>query len=288
MAPWSQIHTAGLLPIGRFARLTGLSIGALRHYDELDLLRPIDVDRFHRVPALCRGPARDRPDDRAAPRPRGARSRRSGRCSARTTRRAAPAGLRPANAAPGAGRPPAPILHVLRQLSQGRNPIMTPPLPGTQRSGSIDERRTASSARPLQPPLDGCSRMRIGARPTSTRMVFGDPRVGVPLSRWRRDARQRCPRPMADRARLLDARPAQAAVLHATRCLELAEAALAAGVADDWDVPAALEGLSPRAAVRAMGSRGGDARPCPRVCCRHRRPRGPRTSSSRTSNHAVL
>src|SRR5258705_8224588 len=37
---------ADLIPIGRFARLSGLSIGALRHYDELDLLRPADVDRF--------------------------------------------------------------------------------------------------------------------------------------------------------------------------------------------------------------------------------------------------
>ena len=35
-----------LLPIGQFARLTGLTIGALRHYDELDVLRPADVDRF--------------------------------------------------------------------------------------------------------------------------------------------------------------------------------------------------------------------------------------------------
>ena len=35
-----------LLSIGRFARLAGLSIGALRHYDELDLLRPADIDRF--------------------------------------------------------------------------------------------------------------------------------------------------------------------------------------------------------------------------------------------------
>ena len=35
-----------LLPIGRFARLTGLSVGALRHYDQLDLLRPADIDRF--------------------------------------------------------------------------------------------------------------------------------------------------------------------------------------------------------------------------------------------------
>ena len=35
-----------LISIGRFARPSGLSIGALRHYDELDLLRPADVDRF--------------------------------------------------------------------------------------------------------------------------------------------------------------------------------------------------------------------------------------------------
>jgi DNA-binding transcriptional MerR regulator len=33
-----------LLSIGRFARLAGLSVGALRHYDELDLLRPAEVD----------------------------------------------------------------------------------------------------------------------------------------------------------------------------------------------------------------------------------------------------
>ena len=33
-----------LLVIGRFARLVGLSVGALRHYDELGLLRPARVD----------------------------------------------------------------------------------------------------------------------------------------------------------------------------------------------------------------------------------------------------
>ncbi len=33
-----------LLTIGRFARLAGLSVGALRHYDDLDLLRPARVD----------------------------------------------------------------------------------------------------------------------------------------------------------------------------------------------------------------------------------------------------
>jgi DNA-binding transcriptional MerR regulator len=36
--------TSTLMPIGRFARLTGLSVKALRHYDELGLLRPAAVD----------------------------------------------------------------------------------------------------------------------------------------------------------------------------------------------------------------------------------------------------
>jgi DNA-binding transcriptional MerR regulator len=33
-----------LLPIGRFARLTGLTIGALRHYDEAGILEPAEID----------------------------------------------------------------------------------------------------------------------------------------------------------------------------------------------------------------------------------------------------
>jgi len=33
-----------LIPIGRFARLTGLSIGALRHYDELSILVPAAIN----------------------------------------------------------------------------------------------------------------------------------------------------------------------------------------------------------------------------------------------------
>jgi DNA-binding transcriptional MerR regulator len=37
------VTESGLLSIGRFARLTGLSIGALRHYDEMGLLPPAAV-----------------------------------------------------------------------------------------------------------------------------------------------------------------------------------------------------------------------------------------------------
>jgi DNA-binding transcriptional MerR regulator len=38
------VQTTNLMPIGRFSRQTGLSVKALRHYDELGLLRPAAVD----------------------------------------------------------------------------------------------------------------------------------------------------------------------------------------------------------------------------------------------------
>ena len=39
-----EVPDPDLLVIGRFARLVGLSVGALRHYDELDILRPAWID----------------------------------------------------------------------------------------------------------------------------------------------------------------------------------------------------------------------------------------------------
>jgi DNA-binding transcriptional MerR regulator/effector-binding domain-containing protein len=39
-----KVETQRMLSIGRFARLTGLTVKALRHYDELGLLRPARVD----------------------------------------------------------------------------------------------------------------------------------------------------------------------------------------------------------------------------------------------------
>ena len=50
-----------LLSIGRFSRLSGLSVGALRHYDELGLLRPAAVDEWTAYRSYRReqlGPAR--------------------------------------------------------------------------------------------------------------------------------------------------------------------------------------------------------------------------------------
>jgi DNA-binding transcriptional MerR regulator len=38
------METAQLMTIGRFARITGLTVKALRHYDEVGLLRPATVD----------------------------------------------------------------------------------------------------------------------------------------------------------------------------------------------------------------------------------------------------
>jgi DNA-binding transcriptional MerR regulator len=44
LSAMESLDTQSLMPIGRFARLTGLSVKALRHYDELGLLPPAAVD----------------------------------------------------------------------------------------------------------------------------------------------------------------------------------------------------------------------------------------------------
>jgi hypothetical protein len=72
-----------LLPIGRFGRLAGLSVGALRHYDEVDLLRPASVD----PDTGYRSYRRDQLDDARTSSGSASskrRSRRSGRTSPRT------------------------------------------------------------------------------------------------------------------------------------------------------------------------------------------------------------
>ncbi len=54
-----KVETEELLSIGRFARLTGLTVKALRHYDELDLLVPARVDEWTGYRYYAVGQARD-------------------------------------------------------------------------------------------------------------------------------------------------------------------------------------------------------------------------------------
>src|SRR6478672_6692781 len=57
-----MLHTMQLMPIGRFSRLTGVGVKALRHYDEVGLLVPAAVDdetgyRFYSVDQVDRAEA---------------------------------------------------------------------------------------------------------------------------------------------------------------------------------------------------------------------------------------
>ena len=231
------------LSIGRFARLTGLSVGALRHYDELDLLRPVEVDRFtgYRYYAtdqveIARAIARLRDlevpleeiravmgtDDPAEQRRRVAGQ--AARVRARVDRQVH-------------------ILHVLRRLSLGKEPIVT-----------VTATATASDA------LDAETHRRLGKdlyNQTWTLIETADrtpeqddemlmtthasayhwSKAGGTLANAARSQWQ-IARVYSTLGR------GEPAFWHARRCLALAEAAVGAGVADDWDVPAALESLA--------------------------------------------
>jgi DNA-binding transcriptional MerR regulator len=244
-----------LFSIGRFARLTGLSIGALRHYDELDLLRPVEVDRFTGYRSygadqveIGRAIARlrdlevpleeiravvgtDDPDEQ-----RRRVASHAARVQARVDRQVH-------------------ILHVLRQLSQGREPIVT-------------ETATTADA------LDVDTHRRLGKdlyNQTWTLLEIVDRTpeqddemlftTHASSYHWSKAAGTlaNAARGQWQIARVYSTLGrAEPALWHARRCLELAEAAAAAGVADDWDVPAALEGLARAQAVageRADASR---------------------------------
>jgi len=231
------------LSIGRFARLTGLSIGALRHYDELDLLRPVEVDRFtgyRRYAAdqveVGRAIARLRDlevpleeiravlgtDDPTEQRRRVADQ--ATRVQARVDRQVR-------------------ILHVLRQLSQGRDQLVT----------------ETAAATPAEM-LDADAHRRLGKAlfnytwtllelPDRTPDQVDDMLASTHASAWHWShaggTLANAARGQWQIARVYSTLGrGEPAVTHARRCLELAEAAVAAGVADDWDVPAALEGLA--------------------------------------------
>jgi DNA-binding transcriptional MerR regulator len=232
---------ADLLPIGRFARLAGLSVGALRHYDELDLLRPADVDRFtgyrrfrrsqlETARTIARLRDLEMPideirellatDDPAARRRWLANHR--GRVEARTFRLQR-------------------ILHVVGQLSEGKGPIVTDT---TTASESLDEatrRRLAADVYNHTWTL-----LEIADRsPAQTdemihsahasRFHWGEVGTAVNLARgeWL------CSRVYAVLGR------AEPALWHARRCVEIDEA----NGARDWDIASAYESMARALAV---------------------------------------
>jgi DNA-binding transcriptional MerR regulator len=236
-----------LIPIGRFARLTGLSIGALRHYDELDLLRPADVDRFT-------GYRRYRPGQVEVARTIGRlrdlevpideirgvlgaddpadRRRRLGeherRLQARVDRLVR-------------------LLHVTRQLSTGREPVMssTTATPtdvldteGHRRLGKdLYNHAWSLIERSERSPAENDEMLYATYASAYHWSKAGGTLANAARSEWQ------IARVHATLGR------GEPALWHATRCLELAEAATRAGVADDWDVAAALEGLARAQAV---------------------------------------
>jgi len=236
-----------LLPIGRFARLCGLSIGALRHYDELDLLRPAEVDRFtgyrryrreqlETARAIARLRDLEVPLDEirlvlAADDPADQRRRvgaHRARIEARINRLQR-------------------VLHVLGQLSEGREPL-------------VSETTTATA-----PELDGAAHRRLGVdlfnhtwtlieKPDRTPAETDEMIHAAHASRhhWSKAGTTvHLGRGEWQIARVYSVlRRAEPARWHAGRCLAYVEAAVAAGEAEDWDLAAAREAMA-RAAVVA-------------------------------------
>jgi DNA-binding transcriptional MerR regulator len=233
-----------LLSIGRFARLAGLSVGALRHYDEQDLLRPADIDPFtayrrYRRAQLetARTIARLRDlelpldeirevlamDDPADQRRRLATHR--ARIEARTNRLTR-------------------LLHVVGRMSDGKDPIMT--------NATTD----ATAATTVE--LDAATERRLGVELYNSTWTLIEKQDRTPAetdemihrahaSRWHwarvgepvKLARGEwlCSRVYATLGR------GEPALWHARRCVEINE-----GLGDDaresWDLPAAYEAMA--------------------------------------------
>ena len=235
-------RAASLLSIGRFGRLAGLSIGALRHYDDLDLLRPAWTDpstgyRYYRLEQLedARLVARLRDlempledirmvlavDDPAERKRRLAAHR--GRIQARTDR----------------------LQHVLHHLSvaeTSKEPIVsTPPKPPaldpeTRRGLAVGlfNRTWELIETPDRSPAQDDEMIHAAH---ASRYHWGE--VGEPVRLARGE--WQCARVYSTLGR------AEPALWHANRCLAILEAN--EGGLEDWDLPAAYEALARASAV---------------------------------------
>jgi DNA-binding transcriptional MerR regulator len=245
-----------LLSIGRFARLAGLSVGALRHYDELDLLRPADIDRFtgyrrYRRAQLetARTIARLRDlelpldeirevlamDDPAEQRRRLATHR--ARIEARTNRLTR-------------------LLHVVGRMTDGKDPIMTNATTDPTAATSVE--------------LDAATQRQLGVDLYNSTWVLLEKADRTPAetdemihrahaSRWHwarvgadvnlARGEWLCSRVYATLGR------GEPALWHARRCVEINEA-LPAEARESWDLPAAYEAMA-RASLVAGDSASG-------------------------------
>jgi DNA-binding transcriptional MerR regulator len=223
-----------LLPIGRFARIAGLTIGALRHYDELDLLRPAEVDaatgyrRYRRdqlempLDEIRAVLATDDPAERKrlveAHRRRG---------EARTFRLQY-------------------VLHVTGRLSAGKEPIVTETTAG--RSSGPDFELDAEARRRLaadlynhtwtfleMPDRSPAQTDEMIHTAHASRYLWGTVGTEVNLARgeWL------CSRVYAVLGR------GEPALWHARRCVEINEAA----GSGDWDIAGAYEAMARASAV---------------------------------------
>jgi DNA-binding transcriptional MerR regulator len=245
-----------LLSIGRFARLAGLSVGALRHYDELDLLRPADIDRFtgyrrYRQAQLetARTIARLRDlelpldeirevlamDDPAEQRRRLASHR--ARIEARTNRLTR-------------------LLHVVGRMTDGKDPIMTNATTDPTAATTVE--------------LDAATQRQLGVDLYNSTWVLLEKADRTPAetdemihrahaSRWHwarvgadvnlARGEWLCSRVYATLGR------GEPALWHARRCVEINEA-LPAEARESWDLPAAYEAMA-RASLVAGDSASG-------------------------------
>jgi DNA-binding transcriptional MerR regulator len=234
-----------LLSIGRFARLSGLSVGALRHYDELDLLRPADIDRFtgyrrYRRAQLetARTIARLRDlevpldeirevlamDDPGEQRRRLAVHR--ARIAARSDRLTR-------------------LLHVVGRMTDGKDPIMT--------------NTTTDSAAATSVELDGATQRQLGVdlynstwslieKPDRTAAETDEMIHRAHASRWHwarvgaevnlARGEWLCSRVYATLGR------GEPALWHARRCVEINESIGEDGGREAWDLPAAYEAMA--------------------------------------------
>jgi DNA-binding transcriptional MerR regulator len=239
-----------LLSIGRFARLSGLSVGALRHYDELDLLRPADVDRstgyrrYRRAQletACTIARLRDLEvpldeirdvlamDDPAEQRRRLATHR--ARIAARSDRLTR-------------------LLHVVGRMTDGKDPIMsnatTDPVAATtveldaatERQLAVDLYNSTWSLleKPDRSPAETDEMIH---RAHASRWHWA--RVGQPVHLARGE--WLCSRVYATLGR------AEPARWHARRCVEIDEAISAEDGREPWDLPAAYEAMARAAYV---------------------------------------